>query len=162
VPNLLIIDGYNAIHALPSLRSRLDRGLEYAREGLAALIREWKSQRPSWEVVIVYDGQRSSAERGVSGIQAVFTHSKMEADERIREMVRKQAPRSETIVITRDREILSSCRAHGVCFESPDFLIRKSRETQRRAAAKDESIPDKDRKEISDWYRDALRDKGSL
>ena len=165
---LLIIDGYNAIHALPILRSKLNKGLEYARDGLTTMIREWRTQHPTWEVLIVYDGQSvssgtvQSSRQGVPGVKCVFTSSMVEADERIKQAVRNQDPKAETIVITRDREILACCRDHGVRFESPDFLLNKRTRDPHRTQAKSEDIPDKDKKEISDWYRDALKEKGSI
>ena len=165
---LLIIDGYNAIHALPILRTKLDKGLEHARDGLTTMIREWRTQHPTWEVLLVYDGQ--SIEKGTiqnnrgatTGIKTIFTASTVEADERIKQAVRNQDPKAETIVITRDREILACCRDHGVRFESPDFLLNKRTKDIHRAHANIEEIPDKDKKEISSWYRDALKGRGSI
>ena len=108
MPCLLIIDGYNVIHALPSLRSRLDKGLEHARDGLVKLTREWRAKHAAWDVLIVYDGQsgmtggRGGAGEGGAGVRCMFTASRVEADDHIKKMVRKQGPRSETVVITRE------------------------------------------------------------
>ena len=165
---LLIIDGYNAIHALPELKSHLNKGLERARDALAKLAREWKAGHPACDVLIVYDGQSGvtggtrDSGRGGAGIRCVFTPSRVEADDHIKKIIRKQGHDSQTIVITRDREILSCCRDHGVRFETPDFLLVKKAVRQRQADAPTKIATEKNKKEISDWYRDALKKKGAL
>ncbi len=165
---LLIVDGYNVIHALPVLRRWLDQGLQPAREALIGLVREWKARRSTWEVLIVYDGQQADPEaiRGlgesVPGIQCVFTSSGVDADEEIKQIVRSRNPKAETTVITGDREILACCRDHGVYFESPDFLVSKRKSRPRLPDSNKEAISDKERKEISGWYRAALKKRGTI
>jgi len=165
---LLVVDGYNAIHALPELRARLDHSLEHARDGLMKIAREWRARHAAWEVVIVYDGQTGvmspESAKGGGGVRAVFTPSRQEADDRIKKMIRQKERGAEMVVLTRDREILGCGRDHGVRGENPEFLVRRSEPKSKKAAAagpkKDTAA--KDRKEVTDWYREALRAKGKI
>lgn len=166
--HLLILDGYNIINAFPDLRRRLSTNLESARDGLYALVSDWRRQHPAWEVLVVYDGQGAGSgmaqnNRGrTGGVKTIFTVSAVEADERIKEAIRKQDTSTETVVITRDREILACCRDHRVRFESPEFLTRSKKSKDHRLTGEADPTTAKEKNEISNWYKDALKNQGVI
>jgi len=68
---ILIIDGYNLIYAIPQLEELLDESLEAARCGLIRLIIDFKSSRKDVEkAYIVFDGRGELGDEEVTESRA--------------------------------------------------------------------------------------------
>ena len=92
VKNILIIDGYNAIYKILELRLKLERGLEFARSGLASLVSTWNRAHSSYDCLIVFDGNNSAAgptKTTLNGVRCFFTRTKSEADDEIIRNIRE-------------------------------------------------------------------------
>lgn len=111
-----IIDGYNAIYKITSLK---DRHLQDAREGLVRLIIDNSlCGSPKNKVLVVFDGKDqifyapdSNIPKGFD-IKIIFTHDET-ADDKIKRLVDESSNPKQIVVVTDDRDILYYCRAAG-------------------------------------------------
>jgi predicted RNA-binding protein with PIN domain len=117
---VLIVDGYNVIHAWPALKSALDgAGLEESRRLLIAMLAEYGAVR-GVKVTVVFDGPRTataSPAEVVDGVTVRFGGASGSADHVIERLAYKasQAGRAaEVVVATSDRLQRDMVRAMGV------------------------------------------------
>ena len=118
---VLIVDGYNTVHAWPSLRSVLgSHGLEEARRRLIAALAEFAASA-GVEVTVVFDAPRSTgrppSEEVVDGVQVRFTGGHDSADnviERLAYVATRSGPAVDVVVATSDRLQRDMVRAMGV------------------------------------------------
>jgi len=118
---ILIVDGYNTVHAWPSLRSVLgSHGLEEARRRLIAALAEYAATSRV-EVTVVFDAPRSTGraptEEVVDGVQVRFTGGHDSADhviERLAYLATRNGPATDVVVATSDRLQRDMVRAMGV------------------------------------------------
>lgn len=111
---IVIIDGYNAIHGVPRWEAQLDVSLERGREALLAYCRRWMQTRGDvWLFYVVFDGdstvQASHSSSG-SGIRVVYTATGMTADDRILNIVREFGERCCYVVVSNDRYVTDNAR----------------------------------------------------
>ena len=106
----LIVDGYNIIHAWPSLHATLrDRGLEDARRALVSALAEYTAQT-GIAVTVVFDaharpGAIPSMEK-LDGVTVIFGSKRSTADHVIERAAYKASQRGEgadVVVATDDR-----------------------------------------------------------
>lgn len=147
---LILIDGYNLIAALPTLREYFPQDLEGARNELRDLLRRYKKIR-GHSITVVYDGQggpgRKTQSANVAGIGEVFTDRGLKADEYIIRMARSRP--GGMVVVTGDREVESHCTKAGAAVLSPwefESQIMKAVLLGEKGARKDdeEYLPFKD------------------
>ena len=127
----LIVDGYNAIHAWPSLKSVLERhGLEAARRGLIRALAGYAAARDA-EVTVVFDSHdrqrvNNEAVHVEDGVRVLFGNSLASADNVIERLV-SDAARAQQIdhmvVATSDRLQAGMVRAMGVGTMSSPLLL---------------------------------------
>jgi len=125
---MIIIDGYNLIHALPELRRRLLAGdLAGAREGLLLLLRTLDLPKAYGAVSVVFDGARFSPGRHRdSRFRVLFSRAPRKADEEIWELLRAH-PRGKHLVISGDQQVQSYARREDADWESPEYVLRLRR-----------------------------------
>jgi predicted RNA-binding protein with PIN domain len=87
----LVVDGYNIIHAWPSLKRLLGVSLEAARDKLIERLSVYGLVTNA-EVTVVFDSHRKSAARAnaeelVEGVRVIFTRSGHSADQVIERIV---------------------------------------------------------------------------
>ena len=119
----LVIDGYNVIGRIHSLRSYFPRDLERARKGLNELLRRFKKIK-GHKITVVYDGPggvwgREESSKS-SGIKEIFTSERDQADDVIMRMARAD-PRV-LVVVTGDGRVAGVCRKAGAAVMSPGEL----------------------------------------
>ena len=102
----LIVDGYNVVHAWPSLKRELDEaGLEAARDRLIermALL----GMVTGAEVTVVFDSHRAAAssEEVIEGVRVMFTRKGHSADHAIERLAYLAAEAGDVITVaTSDR-----------------------------------------------------------
>ena len=127
-----IVDGYNLIHAIPSLKKLLMHDAFQAREQLAHLVSRLTFKR-KFRCTIVFDGVKPPEPRPSpthSPVHIIFS-SPLSADAKIKSMIEQSKNRSQLVVISSDREILDfakvcSAETHtskhfsNLLFEEPD------------------------------------------
>ena len=116
----LIVDGYNTVHAWPSLRAALEsHGLEEARRRLIAALAEY-SATERVRVTVVFDAPRGparSTEEMVDGVLVRFSGGHESADhliERLAYLATRGGPAEDVVVATSDRLQRDMVRAMGV------------------------------------------------
>ena len=112
-----IVDGYNLIHAIPSLKKTLAHDGESAREQLIHLIAQLTHKR-KFRCTVIFDGTTPTHHRSsVSApVHIVFSYPR-NADTKIKEMIEHSKNRSFLVIVSSDREILNfaqvcSCQTH--------------------------------------------------
>lgn len=113
-----LIDGYNLLHSIPSLKNLFPRDPFQAREQLIQYIAHATLKR-RFRCTVVFDGD-SSAEKVKQSLHApihvVYSYPQT-ADEKIKQIIEHSKNRSLLVVITSDREILNfakvcACETH--------------------------------------------------
>ncbi len=134
---VLIVDGYNTVHAWPTLRTVLgSHGLEEARRRLVAALAEYAATSMV-EVTVVFDAPRSTGraptEEVVDGVTVRFTGGHDSADnviERLAYVATRSGPANDVVVATSDRLQRDMVRAMGVT-----TMDARTLEAEVRAAA---------------------------
>ena len=103
--DIMILDGYNVINALPELRELIRADFSGARDRLIEIMAEYRSYRDI-DIRIVFDAHLSprAQERHemLKGVEVVFTREKMTADGYIEKVIHALALRRQVIVVTND------------------------------------------------------------
>lgn len=102
-----IIDGYNLIHAIPSLKKMLAHDAPQAREALVHLLTRLTLNKKI-RCTVVFDGvARPHRPAGATHapLHVVFS-SPLNADARIKSMIEQSKNRSQLTIVSSDREIL--------------------------------------------------------
>jgi predicted RNA-binding protein with PIN domain len=128
----LIVDGYNALHALERYAHLLDTDLEQARDGLVRELSE-HTVHADLSVTVVFDAHKSEGtptERVVDGVRVMFGTKKQSADHLIErrtyEATRSTAPR-DVVVATNDRligDVVGSMGAAVISIATLDADLR--------------------------------------
>ncbi|MFA6541720.1 MAG: NYN domain-containing protein [Bacteroidota bacterium] len=132
-----IVDGYNVIHSIPSLRNLLLRDAEGAREQLIYAIARLSTTR-KFRCTVVFDGAAPELHRPSphAPIHVVYSFP-ISADDKIKELITKAINRTLLVVISSDREIINfakvcSCQTHtskhfvNLLHEDEDLSTEKS------------------------------------
>ena len=114
---MLVVDGYNVIHGMPELTSRLDESLEAGRNALLRRCVEWRRRRREFTAMyVVFDGNSAAGGTGDGmhgGVAVVFTREREEADDRIRTLLDGELDGKECVVVTDDRDLADAARSRG-------------------------------------------------
>ena len=113
-----IIDGYNVIHAIPSLKKTLLHDAHSARELLIHSVAQLTHTK-KFRCTIIFDGVTPDAvpkQSSHAPVHVIFS-SPVSADAKIKQMIEHSKNRSLLVIITSDREILNfakvcSCQTH--------------------------------------------------
>ncbi|MCK9408112.1 MAG: NYN domain-containing protein [Bacteriovoracaceae bacterium] len=136
--NHLIIDGYNVIHAIPTLQKTLLHDLNVARELLIHSTAQLTHKR-KFRATVVFDGIEPT-EHNKHTVHApihVIFSSPVSADTRIKQLIKNSKQRTSLVIISSDREIISfataySCQTHtakhfaNLLAEEDDTVTEKS------------------------------------
>jgi predicted RNA-binding protein with PIN domain len=108
-----VVDGYNIIHAIPSLKNLLQHDPHSAREELIDDIARLAMQR-KFRCTVVFDGSSPQTHPVTRNAPVHVRYSfPVSADEVIKEMIEKSNRRSELVVISADRSITDTARTYG-------------------------------------------------
>lgn len=113
-----LLDGYNIIHAIPSLKKTLLHNADSARELLIHAAGRFALSKKI-RCTVVFDGfsPDNAAKNSVHAPVHVVYSSPLSADAKIKQMIERSTKRSLLVIISSDREILSfaktcSCQTH--------------------------------------------------
>jgi predicted RNA-binding protein with PIN domain len=115
VPEAVLVDGYNVLHAIPRFAPR-GGDIVAARHALERWLAEAAARQRVAESVIVWDGRDGVGSATRSGrLRVLYTEASRTADERILELCRgPYANRSQsTWVVSSDRDIQGPARQLG-------------------------------------------------
>lgn len=125
---ILVIDGYNVIHAIPEIEDLLGESLEAARIGLIRLFAEFKDSRKDIRhIFVVFDGKSEGIDEEVAvseGITAVYTHNAKEADNKILEIIKSSGRPDSITVISNDNFLYNNTRSLGARIKTVKDLCR--------------------------------------
>lgn len=118
-----ILDGYNLIKKIPDFSSKK---IKHAREDLIRLIEEKRltgSKRN--RVTIVFDGDSENlSSKEKSPFEIIFSR---DADQKIRDIVKKEDNPKNIVVITDDRQLQDSVRILGAKVQDLESFLEKLR-----------------------------------
>jgi predicted RNA-binding protein with PIN domain len=136
----ILVDGYSVIHAWPSLRAAMGRGLERARDELVAEMIQLQDLSGA-RVVVVFDGRggrRVSRGEMPAAVEVVFTGKGLTADSLIERMVARARAPERLMVVTNDGAEARAALGFGAgvvtAEELHDWLGRESAAMRRTAA----------------------------
>lgn len=123
---ILIVDGYNAIHAIEPTRKLIEKDMKRAREELLKICRSFRrSSGYIDEVKVVFDGSGRGSDGtelfGSLGKDAIFS-SVDGADGLLIEMVRDLGVDNRILLATRDNFVCNNSRALGAKLLDPAEL----------------------------------------
>ena len=125
----VIVDGYNVIHAWPSLKRLMDVSLEVARDKLVERLSVYGLVTGS-DVTVVFDAHhsasRANAEERVEGVRVMFTRKGHSADHAIERIAYEAAGAGDMITVaTSDRFQRDLVRGMGGAVISAPELERR-------------------------------------
>lgn len=147
-----IIDGYNMIRKIGSLRAHDVQSLEKGREALIMKLISFKLHSKA-DITIVFDGQKSSSS-SQSGIKIRFSNLPNKADELIKKLVDQNKKAQETTVVSSDNEVMWYAKGCGCKVErSEDFYQKISGSIKPNSIGdlEEKNDPHLSSKEIKEW-----------
>ena len=124
----LIIDGNNALHAIPQLAKTLDRDRQMAREDLVHML-EPLQVRNGYLLTIVFDGRGGKTaltkHRGNEEYSIIYSSSSQGADGVIERMLIAAEFPERIIVSTNDNLIRNCAYTHGAAVMRVEELVKK-------------------------------------
>jgi len=117
---IIIIDGYNLIHAIPELYDIFLRDMHKAREHLIFKLTS-AFMTHSFQCIVVFDSKEASThfERKNEPIRVIYSYPEGSADDVMVKLVKEsQRPRSIAIV-SDDKAVRANCKEAGAHVQSP-------------------------------------------
>lgn len=156
------IDGYNVIHTSSRLKSRINRDLESARDGLIDKVASFCTVTGQ-EVTIVFDGtgkhkaDRVEHHRGVDHMHVLYAPGNLTADSVIERMIYKARNKLSMVVVSNDNGLRNLCRGMGAMTMEADSFLKIARESRSDIS----TTVNRTRKETPSFLEDSL-DDGAL
>lgn len=162
----IIIDGYNLLHCgLAEINPRGD--LESRRESLIRIVEHY-AVRGNRQIHIVFDSRERhprAANRG-KHMRVTFSQPGKEADEVIRQIVRKERNTRKLLIVSSDREVTNAASDHGAQTISSQEFAQQLKSTSspgepppaaNRAKYEDEELS---ASEVDFWLKMFRKDNG--
>jgi len=157
---ILVVDGYNAINAIPEACEKLKKDLYAARKVMVAIVAEYaRSSGYITDIRVVFDGDdryRHMDARGLSGGRKQVFSRTGKGDDTIIETVKKCSACGKVVLASNDNYVRNNSRAYGASLIFVEELVRKKRRKKMQ-----ERIPGKEidrglRDEITREYKEEL------
>jgi predicted RNA-binding protein with PIN domain len=113
---ILIVDGYNAIHSIPELENELDKSLMSARAALTCLLLDYQQKsRSIKEIYVVYDSKTdlTSHMENIGIVKNIYTARSSNADQEIVSIIKNSNKPAKIAVLSRDNFVINHARAMG-------------------------------------------------
>ncbi len=129
---VLVVDGYNAINAIPRTRKELKKSLYSARKAILAICKEFaKTSGYIQDFCVVFDGETAHRSRDMMEIPHGGTHvfsATGGGDRKIIDTVKKFSRKGKVILASNDNYVRNNARAYGAALmDARDLLKKKSR-----------------------------------
>jgi len=157
---VLVVDGYNAMHAIPEARKRLKESLRSARDEVIAISREYaRSSGFISDVRVVFDGddryryldkldiKRDSAQ--------VFSKTGF-GDEKIIEVIKQLSCKGKVVLASNDNYVRNGARGYGASLIHSEDLLRSKKIKKQGCVSHKKSLGKSVREEITKAYRRVL------
>ena len=157
----VLIDAYNVMFAHPRLGPLLRRSLEQAREEFLILVAQ-RLPGDGTLGVVVFDATRDPSPPTTKGRTGRATHRGLQvvfaresADAWIQKRIREHDDPASLTIVTADREILETARAHGsATMRVSEFLQLANRRQKRMREIRASEKPEhQSTREIDEWRR---------
>lgn len=114
MPEAVLVDGYNVLHAIPRFAPR-GGDLSAARERFESWLSQAAGQARVGQCVLVWDGRGGQKVRRSGTLTVLYTAAGVSADDRVLDLCRGAfAPRSgSTWVVSSDRDVQDPARQLG-------------------------------------------------
>jgi predicted RNA-binding protein with PIN domain len=149
--NHYIIDGYNLIHAIPTLKKLLLRDAAQAREQLIEHVARL-THRKKFRGTIVFDGAKPAEEFAASRapIHVVYA-APQTADDKIKSLIEHAPNRAWLVIISSDHEILNFARVCACTTHTSKYFANLLFETDSAGEEKEQSTLSKS--QVDEWLR---------
>ena len=147
-----IIDGYNLLHAIPTLKKLLSHDAFQAREQLVQFVSRLTFRR-KFRCTIVFDGAQPSSPHPSSTrspVHIVFSHPNS-ADIKIRSMIEASKNRTQLVVISSDHEILKFAKVCSCATFTSRSFSNLLFEDEDRGEQKDQTTLSKS--QVEEWMK---------
>jgi len=147
----IIIDGYNLLNS-PNLEFPSHLNLEGKRNHLISLIQEY-ARREGSEIIVVFDSSENIRVKSSpdGSVKVRFSPPDKEADDVIKEMIRKTPNPQNLTIISSDRAIQFTARSHGCrCLSSWYFATMLVSSDEKNAPDSDFPATNKHDPQLSD------------
>jgi predicted RNA-binding protein with PIN domain len=136
-----IIDGYNVIHAIPSLHKTLLHDAESSRELFIHSVSQLTHQK-KFRCSIVFDGSVPGDfhKQSLHAPVHVLYSFPLSADNKIKNMIEQSKNRSKLVIITSDREILSFAKNYSCQTYSSKYFANFLKETDPIVTEKSDTV----------------------
>ena len=156
----LVVDGYNAIYAIPDVKVQAARSLIRAREEIVALSREYaRSSGFIEDVKVVFDGDdryRYLDKVDISRDPAQIFSASDAGDEKIIEVVKIYARKGKVILASNDNYVRNNARGHGAGLIDPCDLAGRQALSAPRLSHGRKKLDRDVREAITREYREQL------
>lgn len=151
----LIVDGYNAINAIPEAREKLKEGLERARKTILIISKEY-ARRSGYitDICVVFDGDDKyryldaiDISRGKSYLFSPIGGG----DDKIIDMVKQYSSKGKVVLASNDNYVRNNSRVYGASVISSEELYKRVKKPSRGGSPK--KITRKMEKEITNEYK---------
>lgn len=153
--NKIIVDGYNMIHRVASLRKFLDDSLEAAREQLIRYLRSYL-MRSKVHITLVFDGNHAPVDSEYAesrSLTVLFSQYPFKADPVIKDLIRREEHKSSLTLVSDDSDIVRFARDHGCQVLSPEGLYRRIEKRFSRKELNNKFDQDLTEEEIAEWLQ---------
>jgi predicted RNA-binding protein with PIN domain len=157
----LVIDGYNAINAIPEVRKELKKSLLAARNAIILVSKKYaRSSGCIDDVRVVFDGidkYRDMERFGhLKGKDQVFSRSG-KGDRKVIDTVKKYSAKGKVVLASNDNYVRNNARAYGAAIiDVRDLAGRKSKVSGNKSDVPNKKIDKNLEKEITEEYRKEL------
>ena len=155
----LVVDGYNAINAIPEVQKKLKTSLKSARSTILAISKEYaRSSGYITDVRVVFDGSdknRRKEARMPHGKNLVFSGTG-KGDEKIIETVKKCAQKGKVVLASNDNYVRNNARAYNAKIISSEELTSTKKRVKSSSKSSEKKIDKSLQDEITREYKERL------
>ncbi|MBD3378849.1 MAG: hypothetical protein GF408_00080 [Candidatus Omnitrophica bacterium] len=156
----LVVDGYNAINAIPEAKKEMRKSLLAARKAISEMCRRYaRSSGYITDLKIVFDGQDKYRNRNrlfSGGKEQLFSPTGC-GDEKIIQTVKKACAEGKVVLASNDNYVRNNARAYGAKPIRAEELAGRKRQTRKAGPkGKFHGIASRKLAEITREYREYL------
>jgi predicted RNA-binding protein with PIN domain len=142
-----ILDAHNIMHKDPAMKRLMDVSLTDARQALVSLVESVAQKRADAYFSVVFDGVNAGVASSLRNVVIRETRRFQEADEIIKDLVRREeSPRLATVVSS-DTEVHNFAKLSGCAVKSSEAFLRELHASAGRLA---KSSPEEKRLAVHD------------